>query len=78
MAKVAVGMHDVAHPAFQFFHIGKSTFGFAIPDQGAIDVNLVDTTVPGTIVTEANSSENVESSSCAIQPARNSQLHCTQ
>jgi hypothetical protein len=78
VAKIAIGVDDVAHALFQFLRAGKAAVALALPQEFAVDPDFELPPVPGISATSPRLSVKVWSNSCAIQPARSSQLHCVQ
>ena len=78
MAEVALGIDHVAHQLLQLGGVGKAAVALAVPDQLSLQVMVKMPPVPGTSTTSPRSVPKVDSSSCAIQPARSSHWHCVQ
>ena len=78
MAEIAVRVDDVADQLLELGRIRKAAVALAVPDELSLQEMVKMPPVPGTSATSPSSVPKVESSSCAIQPARSSHWHCVQ
>ena len=78
MAEVAVGVDAVADQLLDLPGVGEAAIALALPGEFAVEMNLENAAGAGFSVTSPISRLKVESTSCALQAARSSQLHCVQ
>lgn len=78
MTEIPVRIDPIAHQLLELPDIGEAPIPLALPDQFAIETDLENAGRAGPHATASISRLKVESTSCAIQAERRSQLHCVQ